>query len=69
MSSPLRKFQLKMVRLDVRVSERMKAMVLTLSADQGCTSVSEYVRILIRVDAERRGIELPQEFPVKEVKV
>lgn len=68
MAQPLRKTQLKMARLDVHLSERMKLTALMLSGDQGCTSVSEYVRVLIRADAERRGIELPEEFPLKEVK-
>lgn len=53
------------VRMDVHVSRRMKAVAGTLATDQGCTSVSEYLRGLIRRDAEARGFEMPETYPRK----
>ncbi len=53
------------VRMDVHVSRRMKAVAGTLATDQGCTSVSEWIRLLIRRDAEARGFDIPETYPRK----
>ena len=50
-------------RMDVLLSQRLKRAAKTLAEDQGCTSVSEYVRNLIRKDAEARGFDVPETYP------
>jgi len=61
----MKKISLRIKRLDVKLSDKLKLAADRLARDQGCHTTSEYVRLLIRNDAERRGLVIPEVHPVR----